>query len=49
VKTGDLQHALMLGADSFMPKPLGFSEFVRDVENINLFEPPCPFVVNAHG
>jgi CheY-like chemotaxis protein len=34
LKTGDLQHALMLGADSFMSKPLDFSEFVRDVESI---------------
>jgi len=33
-KTGDLQHALMLGANSFMPKPLGFSEFLRNVESI---------------
>ena len=41
-KTGDLQHALMLGANSFMPKPPGFSEFVQDVENIkNLWLSPA--------
>jgi CheY-like chemotaxis protein len=33
-KTGDLQHSLMLGANSFLPKPLSCSEFVEDVESI---------------